>query len=521
MTAERDITFRLRVRDESGEGFASLKSKAEATGPAMEGVVSRDLGNRLNHFNATGQKAAAILGQVGGSAGQAAGQVTRFGGVISSLVGRTSMLEAGVLAVGVAVVALGAKLYDMTYGALNAAEEKIGDTLKKTKDLITTIREGIQEREHTRLGITDVEKERLKLLEQRSTLQVQLTRLEQEALQVEQESGEFWYGARFTMSEARKEEILLGNESVRLARAKLVEENELLGKLEEEIRAQKELALAEESPSTISAEKPKKERTRARDYDLGFEKWEDWEAESAYQYQLTEDLRMEAIERAEEQEDAHRQYLADGWRAYYEESEKLAEANFEIKKQLSDAQFNHEKELNERRIDDEEKARETMSKTIDKVGTMGANLVGLYEKIAVATSKNEKEASKHRAVAAALLAVLKVGEEGAKAASSLADQDYLGFALHLIAAATWVAQAATANQQGGGGGAAAVAAPSPGPTDRQYWQERKESGEAGGIVIHIHGDVFDGHTAGEKIADQLKDYNRKNNPTSPRSELEV
>lgn len=521
MTAERDITFRLRVRDESGEGFASLKSKAEATGPAMEGVVSRDLGNRLNHFNATGQKAAAILGQVGGSAGQAAGQVTRFGGVISSLVGRTSMLEAGVLAVGVAVVALGAKLYDMTYGALNAAEEKIGDTLKKTKDLITTIREGIQEREYTRLGITDVEKERLKLLEQRSTLQVQLTRLEQEALQVEQESGEFWYGARFTMSEARKEEILLGNESVRLARAKLVEENELLGKLEEEIRAQKELALAEESPSTISAEKPKKERTRARDYDLGFEKWEDWEAESAYQYQLAEDLRMDAIEREQMQEENRAAILSVMDRMLWEQRFGTATEYYDKVEKKAQDQFELEQKLNKERIEEEEKSRAAMSSTIDKVGTMGANLVGLYEKIAVATSKNEKEASKQRAVAAALLAVLKVGEEGAKAASSLADQDYLGFALHLIAAATWVAQAATANQQGGGGGAAAVAAPSPGPTDRQYWQERKESGEAGGISLHIHGDVISGHQAGQLIEDLLKELERKRNPTSPRSELEV
>ena len=102
--ADREITFRLRARDESGQAFESLKTKAQTAGSSMETVVSKDLGNRMRHFNETGAKATFLLGQMGGSAGQAAGKVTQLGGAASMLVGKMTVLEAGILGAGEAVL---------------------------------------------------------------------------------------------------------------------------------------------------------------------------------------------------------------------------------------------------------------------------------------------------------------------------------------------------------------------------------------------------------------------------------
>ncbi len=519
MTAERDITFRLRVRDESGEGFAALKSKAEATGPAMEGVVSKDLGNRLTHFNATGQKAAMILGQVGGSAGEAAGQVTRFGGVISSLVGRTSLLEAGLLAAGVAIVALGSKLYEIATGPVNAAVDALALAVEQSKKFREEIDAAMLAETQAILGLTENEKRYQRALEDRKRLMREI--LDLQIAQIESPLTKDAVLLDF-LNQKWGTSFGLQKDSYDVAVSRLAVSESTVGMLGKEVDEERKLAALKEEQGDLvgvragrapSAKKPETGHVLTEDYGPSREE------EEAYEKSFGED--QDRVDAAIERERLKYEVILYAEKRYYEESDKLAEDNFELKKNYSDAQLEHEKDIARERQKVEEESYEATNNTIGIVGKMGANLVDVYEKIAVATAKSEKEAAKHRAIAAAMLAALKIGEEIAYAASDFAAEKYWSGALHVVAAAMWAAQAATANMQGGGGGGSASVAPSPGPTDRQYWQERKDAGQNAGLNIYISDTVIAGADADEAIFNMLKRYERRRNPGAARNEIEV
>lgn len=524
-----EARFRVTAEDDTGPVFDELGDKAAKTGEKVSGVFSKDTSKNLAHFNETGSKAAYLLSSMGGVAGQAGAAVTRFGGVVSSLAGKATILELGILAAGVAVVALGAKLYELANEGLVRTKKAIDDTVES----IQKMREEAQKTDLAKAleGLSDLERRRLEYRSKLTELDIELINRDAELIALAVNMAE-WTGreARENLEilRAKDETYQKALQASALLKSDVADTERLLALERDRAKglfdvyggaAARTIAAGATSGAGGVTGKRSAKKAAKEEASSGPKLRDMLEGGGGTSAADTIRANNEAIEAEEAR---HQKWLDDINAQFAEAREQRAEELFEREIELRQKWADEDKRIEEERIRQSEEAKRRQAEMVEQAAGIATAVTGIYEKIATSTAKSEKERVKHQAIAAAVYSAIQMVVEIAKAAASFASQDYLGGALHIAAAASFGVAAAFANRQSGGAGAgaASVSAP-PSASDHEYWEKRKE--EQGGSVtnFYVDGDVISGDDLGDWMSNEIEKANRRRRPGQTQASLRV
>jgi hypothetical protein len=459
VTVIKKATFVIEGKDDTKKATDSAKRNVKAAANEMgrsmksAGFVTDKTGRALSQFNEKTEKGRQLLTTFGGALGGAAGQAVYYGGTLSYVVGRFSLLELGVMGAVAAVTAIGVAMYNQVIGPLDDAQEALKKTTEETNKLRIANEKLLEKMDLAKLGFTDFDFIILKTKRQRTELILQIANMEDKLKELNERNAAARTVA-WTLGE-------FGETAEGIAKAKneLALLNAELKDMEERARIKKLPALV---PITEETEVERKTRVK---------KFEDRRKERERELGAARDV----ILQREAQEAKERLALAEFDRRKKEQRERALNAEaarlLAHHDHLADLEAAASKErLDRERAEAEEIARiqeEQMRKREQSIRNamdlakesinVSAQLGDMFDLWGVSAAKSEKEREKAEAKRLATISAIKMAFEIAEAAAAFASQRYGEGAQHVLAAALYGATLgkALAGMAGGGAGAAA------------------------------------------------------------------
>jgi hypothetical protein len=521
--AETDVEYRVTARDDTKKGLnkakQSFKSASKDISKSSGRMVPAELGDRMGQFNEKTEKMRQLINLTGTSMGKMTGELVYYGGTLSSVAGKFSLVEIGIFAVTAAVAILGSVL-----GGVSDEQERWNNYLDATEKKLRKVTEAnnkwLESQKLQREGWTEHEK---RLLELGKIQDDNKTRVDEatEALRkyadenttalekltdpkwrehfddYPDELVSNWTRAFMIMGDAQRnyvkihkdytEKVLDDEYKLEQDRKKLAAEAykrrwEKIFKLQEAARKERE-ALQE-------AARKEAEQRLAQD-----------QKRELQDLVALDDRRRRNIEAYGKINDS----IAAGERAKYD---KIVYWEDRISKATEDAQ--------RERL---EKQNEYIQNTISLASQaldVGTQIAGMLDLFGEASAKSEQERAKAAGKRLAFENTIKAATEVAESVAAFARFDFWGGAQHALAATLYTAAAIKA-AAGGAGGGGRGAAGGAGAGGARGPVERPERAAAGGegrgaVIIYVAGHQVFGTDAGRLFEDDINRYRDSINP---------
>jgi len=505
--AIKEVEIVIKAKDQTQDGVASAKAGIESVGasaataaPETEKVFGQQAQVSIGKFSSKAGAAAMIMGQLGGSMGQAGAIGMRVVGVFGSL--SLALGPLGVALAAVTTIAAGMKYAFDTFvaGPADEAKKKIDDLITSTNDYIAANDKMMQADAARLMGLSSYD---MAALEGRKRVQATTDKIVELEAELAEERASF-------LGPDKLRVIQIENDIKRLTITR--------DSINAEIKMLKTTGIGAGIAGAKPPAAPSGGAKRAGpSVSMG--------------WSVAGDVDLDAIEAQNAAQDAKARALGSSLKKQLQQEQEYEQARNEGTRAALDAYLrmreeaaDQGQEILEREIEFERQCEaERMDMLHNRLSAM-EGFIGQSAAFANDIIKNEKAKFQVAQFFQALTDGMKAAHEQAEAVAAFATYRYYEGAMHQAAAVLYMASASVAGVRGATGrgytGGTGGGAPSAGERS-SYSAGSSDREEKQSVTVIIEGSVFSGSNAGKEIQSMLDQFSNSTNPGRTRSSVEL